>query len=186
MDMVELHRRACAEFGSRVEAVGSGDWESPTPCTDWDVRALVAHIVDECRWTPPLLAGRTIAEVGDELAGDPLGDDPVGAWRAAVAEAMSAVTAADPDRIVHLSFGDFPAGFYVTQVSVDHLIHAWDLARGIGADERLDPELVDVVAEWFADQEATYRSGGVISERKPVPDGADAQTRLLAAFGRAV
>lgn len=184
MDVIELHRRACAEFGSRVEAIGPDAWGSSTPCTGWDVRALVAHVVDECRWTGPLLAGRTIAEVEADLPDDPLGSDPVGAWRTASAEALDAAAACDPDAIVHLSFGDHPARFYLAQLGADHLIHAWDLARGIGGDERLDPELVDEVAAWFATQEDAYRSGGVIAERAPVADDADAQTRLLAAFGR--
>lgn len=184
MDVVELHRRACEEFGARVPLVGSAQWHDPTPCAEWDVRDLLAHIVDECRWTPPLLAGGTIAEVGDRLAGDPLGEEPIAAWEEAVTAALQASASVDLDRIVHLSFGDFPARFYLTQLAADHLIHAWDLARGIGADERLDPELVDVVAAWFAGQEEGYRATGAIGERPPVADDADAQTRLLAAFGR--
>lgn len=184
MDVVELHRRACAEFGTRVAAIGAGQWHEPTPCAGWDVRDLVGHLVDECLWTPELLAGRTIDEVGDRLAGDPLGDDPVGAWEAAVDNATRAAADTDPDRTVHLSFGDFPARFYLTQLSADHAVHAWDLARAIGAPERLDPELVEVLSDWFAGQEEAYRASGVIADRQPVPDGADPQTRLVAAFGR--
>lgn len=184
MEVIELHRRACGEFGTRVEDIDPGDWASPTPCEGWDVRALVAHVVDEARWTAPLLAGRTIAEVAPELPDDPLGDDPLAAWRSASAEAIGAAAAADPDTTVHLSFGDHPARFYLTQLAADHVIHAWDLARGIGGDERLDPQLVEAVAVWFAGQEDAYRAGGVIAERTAVPDGADPQTRLLAAFGR--
>ena len=48
----------------------------------------------------------------------------------------------------------------------------------------MDPELVDACAVWFEQMEAVYRGGGVIADRPDVPDGADAQTRLLAAFGR--
>ena len=60
----------------------------------------------------------------------------------------------------------------------------------LGADvvvlegERLDPELVDACAAWFASMEDTYRAIGAIGERPEVPPGADAQTTLLAAFGR--
>ncbi|HEY1485410.1 MAG TPA: maleylpyruvate isomerase N-terminal domain-containing protein [Micromonosporaceae bacterium] len=110
MDAAELHRRAVGEFAERLDAVGSlgssGAWQTPTPCAGWDVRALVNHIVNEDRWTAPLLAGATIAEVGDRFDGDLLGDDPVGAFAIAGAEATDAAVNADPSMIVHLSFGD--------------------------------------------------------------------------------
>ena len=57
-------------------------------------------------------------------------------------------------------------------------------ARAIGADERLDPELVDACAAWFASMEDLYRSIGAIGPRTETAPGADAQTTLLAAFGR--
>jgi uncharacterized protein (TIGR03086 family) len=88
------------------------------------------------------------------------------------------------DRTVHLSFGDFPGREYAMQLFADHLIHAWDLARAIGVDERLDPELVGACTAWFTAMEEAYRSAGAIAARPPVSDGADAQTRLLAMFGR--
>jgi uncharacterized protein (TIGR03086 family) len=86
---------------------------------------------------------------------------------------------------VHLSFGDFPGRDYTMQLFADLLVHGWDLARAIGADERLDPELVEVCASWFTPLEETYRGAGAIGPRPEVPPDADAQTRLLAAFGRA-
>ena len=88
------------------------------------------------------------------------------------------------DRIVHLSFGDFPGWEYTLQLFADHLIHAWDLARAIGADERLDAGLVVSCATWFETMEDGYRSAGAIAARPPVPDDADAQMVMLARFGR--
>jgi uncharacterized protein (TIGR03086 family) len=88
------------------------------------------------------------------------------------------------DRIVRLSFGDFPGSEYTLQLFADHLIHAWDLARAIGADEHLDEKLVTSCATWFEAVEEAYRSAGAIAERPPVPGHADAQTLLLARFGR--
>jgi uncharacterized protein (TIGR03086 family) len=84
----------------------------------------------------------------------------------------------------HLSFGDIPGREYVMQLFADHLIHGWDLARAIGADETLPPELVEACAAWFAGVEGMYRGAGVIASRVPVADGAPPQDRLLAAFGR--
>ena len=184
-DQAALHRRAVEEFDARVRAVGDDQWELPTPCSDWSVRQLVNHLVYEDRWTVPLMEGSTIAAVGDRYEGDLLGDDPKGAWAESCAEAVAAVQADGAlERMVDLSSGPTPAGEYVSQLLADHLIHAWDLARAVGADERLDPELVEACAAWFTEMEPHYRAAGAVGERPETPPGADAQTTLLAAFGR--
>ena len=143
------------------------------------------HVVEEELWVPPLFAGRTIAEVGDSLSGDLLGDDPVRVFEQASAAAVDAVREPGAlERTVHLSFGDFPGGEYAMQVGADHLVHSWDLARAVGVDATLDVESVAAVRAWFADREDAYRSGGAIGPRVPLPDGAPAQDDLLARFGR--
>jgi uncharacterized protein (TIGR03086 family) len=184
-DVRKLHQRAIESFGARVDAIRDDQWSSPTPCEEWDVRALVNHLVSENRWMPPLLAGATIGEVGDRFEGDLLGDDAKAAWDDSAAEAVAAVHGEGAmERTVHLSFGDFPGREYTMQVFADLLIHGWDLARAIGADERLDAELVGACASWFRPMEAAYRTGGAIGPRVETPPEADAQTRLLASFGR--
>jgi uncharacterized protein (TIGR03086 family) len=185
MDIPAMFGRAVAEFGARVGQIGDHQWQAPTPDEDWTVRDLVNHVVGEDLWAPPLLAGSTIAEVGDRFDGDVLGAGPRAAWAAASAGAMRAVGQDGAmDCIVHLSFGDVPGREYTLQLFADHLIHAWDLARAIGADERLDGELVASCASWFGAVEDAYRGAGAIAARPPVADDADAQTVLLACFGR--
>jgi len=184
IDTVELYRRATDEFAARVRLVGAR-WTAATPCTDWDVRALVRHIVEEELWAPPLFAGRTIADVGDSLSGDLLGNDAVRAFDQASAAAVDAVRSPGAmERTVHLSFGDFPGSEYAMQLAADHLVHAWDLARAVGADPSLDAESVAAVRAWFADREDAYRSGGAIGPRASLPAGASPQEELLAMFGR--
>ncbi len=180
-----MFRRAVTEFGDRVSRIADGQWEASTPDEGWTVRDLVNHVVSEDLWAPPLFAGSTISDVGDRFDGDVLGADPKNSWQAASDGALRAVTEPGAmDRTVHLSFGDFPGREYAMQLFADHLVHAWDLARAIGADERLHAGLVDGCAAWFADVEGAYRSAGVIAQRPPVPDVAGPQVRLLAMFGR--
>src|SRR6266508_2731945 len=75
-----LHARALERYGQLVQAIRDDQWNHPTPCTEWDVRVLVNHLVSENLWMPPLLEGKTIADVGDSLDGDLLGDDPKATW----------------------------------------------------------------------------------------------------------
>lgn len=185
-DIIDLHRRAVGEFEVRVDAIPDDAWSQPTPCLDWDVRALVNHVVGEDRWTVPMLEGKTIAQVGDALDGDLLGAAPRRAAHEAMAAAIAAFAAPGVlNRIVHLSFGDAPAEEYAWQLFADHLIHAWDLAAATDGDDRLDPELVDACAEWFGPMEEMYRKAGAVGTRPELPADANAQARLLAAFGRA-
>jgi uncharacterized protein (TIGR03086 family) len=185
MEAVEYFRRTLDHHGELVRRIGADQWSAPTPDDEWDVRALTNHVTGELLWVPPLLDGKTIEEVGDRLDGDVLGDDPSGIWEDAATDAASAVALPDvAGRTVHLSFGDCSAADYLDQVGSDLLIHAWDLARGIGADDTMPDDLVAYCAGWFGAWEAGYREAGVIADAVPVADDADAQTRLLASFGR--
>jgi len=185
MTLIELYGDSVRAFADRVRGIGPEQWTDPTPCAGWDVRTLVNHIVYEQRWSVPLFAGATIAEVGDEYETDLLGEDPQQAVTDAAAAAVAAV--AEPgvlDRTVHLSFGDTPGEEYLRQLFADHVVHGWDLAVAIGADRRLDPRQVSEVATWFAEREDLYRSAGVIGPRVQVDAGASEQDRLLGAAGR--
>jgi uncharacterized protein (TIGR03086 family) len=184
MDVVELHRRASEEFVRRVTAIHPDQWDGPTPCTDWDVRALVNHVVAEERWTIPLMSGQTIEDVGSTLDGDLLGDNPADAATHAAHAAQLAVT--EPvltGATVQLSYGPEQASEYAYQLAADHLVHGWDLAVASGQNPRIDPELVAGVAAWFRDKEELYRFGGMIADR--VGNGfTDPQDELIGAFGR--
>jgi uncharacterized protein (TIGR03086 family) len=181
----DLYRRAVDQFGAFVAQTKDDQWSSSTPCTDWDVRALVNHVVNENLWVPPLLAGKTIEEVGDRFDGDVLGDDPKQSWKQASEESIAAASEDGAEaRTVHLSFGDFSGSDYITQMLADHVIHSWDLARGIGANDELDPELVQFAYDYFVPMAEAWRAGGAFSDEVKVDESADMQTRLLALTGR--
>jgi len=181
----ELYARAVDEFDARVQKVGDDQWHAPTPCTEWDVHALVNHVVNEARWVQPLLAGKTLEDVGDSLDGDLLGDDPPGSWKYARDEQLAAVSKVSSlDQMVHVSWGQIPASEYLTQMLMDHVIHAWDLARATGSDETLDPELVEFCLSAAKPMEEMIRASGVYGEKVEVPEGAGPQAELLGLLGR--
>lgn len=182
---LETTYRRSVEFWKVTVLEVSDDWSKPTPCSEWNVRALVNHVVSEDRWTRPLVEGMTIAEVGDAFDGDLLGEDPKGAARAAAEDAMTAVAERLPaGGKVHLSYGDEDIDEYIRQMVADHLIHGWDLAVATRQNRKLDPELVAEVAEWFRNREEMYRSGGAIAVRPQSVAGGNPQADLLIAFGR--
>lgn len=184
METSELFHRSLVRWREIVRGVGEGQWAAPTPCAEWDVTALVNHVVGEMLWAVPLFEGATIDEVGDRFEGDLVGPDPLAAAVAA-ADAADAVVATRlrPGARVHLSYGEEDAGEYALQLSADLLVHGWDLAAATGQDRRIEPDLVAAVAGWFADREEMYRSGGAVGQRVRAAGGP--QSALLAAFGRA-
>jgi uncharacterized protein (TIGR03086 family) len=184
-DLVALFQRAVDSFTDKVRAVDDAQWHAPTPCADWDVYALVNHLVGEQLWVPPLFEGQTIEEVGTRFDGDILRAGAVTVASRAAAEASAAVGQPGAlDRTVHLSFGETPADEYLNQLLADHLVHGWDLAAALGLDTTLDPEITAAVAGWYAEREDLYRDGGVVGPRVDLPDGADSEDLLLAGFGR--
>ncbi|MFF2196934.1 TIGR03086 family metal-binding protein [Streptomyces sp. NPDC058157] len=182
----EQHAAALRLFGERVRAVADGQWAAPTPCTEWTVRDLVNHVTGEQLWAVPLVTeGRTAAEVGDELSGDLLGEDPVGAWERAAAVARAAFAAPGAlDRTVRLSYGPTRAAAYCAELTADCVVHAWDLARAVGADDRLPAGLVEFALEEVMPYADGLAASGMFDAPLEVPAGADAQTRLLALLGR--
>jgi uncharacterized protein (TIGR03086 family) len=183
--LLEQHAHALAEFDRRVVLVRPEQWSDPTPCTEWDVRTLVCHVTDAQRWVPHFLAGGSVKDAGDRFTGDPLGDDPVAAWRAASGAARRAFEADGAlDRPVALPGGPTSARDYIWTTTVGLTVHAWDLARGIGADDRLDHELVRRVhAQAEKDVDALAASGRFAPPVR-VSSSADLQSRMLALFGR--
>ena len=181
----DLYRRCADVFGAVVAQIGADQLDRPTPCGSWDVRTVLNHVVGEALWLPVLLSGHTIAEVGDRFAGDLLGRDPVGSWRAADLAAREAATAVDEARPIALSYGTVPAEEYLRQVAADHLVHAWDLAQGIGAPSQLPERRRHRGVALVRPTPRTPTVPRVRSARgSAVERDADPQTLLLARFGR--
>lgn len=185
-DAVATYRNAVAAFDKVARLVTNESLDGPTPCTEWNVRQLLNHVVAEDLWAPPLLAGRTVDDVAGDIPDDALGDDPVASWAAASSAATAA--ADDPglkDRTMQLTGREATPAQYLMEMAIDHATHAWDLSAALGKPTTLDPELVSTLTAWFTPQAELWRSiGGVIGPAVSVPHDADAQTKLLAELGR--
>ncbi|MDT0275186.1 TIGR03086 family metal-binding protein [Blastococcus goldschmidtiae] len=184
VELLALFQRAQALFTDRVDAVDPDQWEDEA-LPGWTVADLVAHLVSEQLWAPPLLAGEPYTEgrVPDDT-GDLLGDDPFTGWETAADGSLAAFAEDDAlTRTVHLQRGPTPAGQYILEMTADLTVHAWDLARATGEDTELDGDLVTaalVLAEQLPDDGVP----GFFGPPLEVPAGASPQTRLLARFGR--
>jgi len=168
-------------FNNRLEGIKPDHWSDPTPCTDWTVRDLVAHVVATHRRVVSTLGDDEPVEVDKE-------GDLVGAFTDARASVESALS--DPARsqkVISGMFGEQPFESLVGRLLCsDTLIHTWDLARATNQDERLDADAVAKSSEFLTPIDEAIRRPGGFAPKIPPADDADGQTELLNFCGRAV
>ncbi|WP_432506869.1 DinB family protein [Kineococcus arenarius] len=156
------------------------------PGADPTLRELLNYHAYDDAWVPAMLAGRTMGEVGEDAhRGDLLGADPVAAFERLVEDAVAAAQGLDDlDRTVHCSFGDYSARDYLWQVISFRALRAVEIARLVGVDDQLEPELVEPLLAHLRVHAEEWRSYGVFGPALPAPEGATAQEELLALTGR--
>jgi len=185
VDLPSVHRKALEDTGTIVSGVRSDQLDLPTPCEGWDVRELLNHIVGGNLWVAPLVAGKSIADVGDALDGDQLGDDHTAAYKASAAEADSAFSSTGAMEVpVAVSYGPVPGEVYCGHRLLDVLVHGWDVAKATGQDTTLDPDVVAVVWDRLQPELTMLQASGAFGKPQEIADRDDLQTRLLAALGR--
>jgi uncharacterized protein (TIGR03086 family) len=176
---------AIDRFDALVHGVPADRWDDPTPCTEWSVRDLVNHLVGEHSWAPHILAGESMEQVGDRYDGDLVGSDPVGAWDRAAKASRAAFSETTLEGTARFSFGEAPLTEYAEQMLVDLTVHGWDLARGSGQDETLDPAAVEICLAYAKRNVGRWDGLGIIAP--PVPTTSDdPAVQLLSLTGRTV
>lgn len=183
MTAADRYRKLSGQMAERIAAVPDDRWSSPAPCEGWTARDVVRHVVE----TPAMFFG--LIDEPAPSGGPSVDDDPLGAFehtRQAVQAALDDPAIADKEYDGALGRNTFAGG--VDQfLATDLVIHAWDLARATGGDERLDPDEVHRISEAMKQipSEALRGPGAFGPEVEPPPD-ADEQTRLLCYLGRKV
>ena len=188
MEPLDALALARSEFARRLHLVTADDWQRPTPCDDWTVRDLVVHVVGGDRMSAALLRGASREEATAVRKTIDLGDDAVAAFDAEADDVAAAF--AEPGafeyNFVH------PSGLEITGERLlgfrigDYALHGWDLARAIGADEKLDEGLVQHLWNALSPMAGVIATTGVFGAGPTgqLDDTAALQDRLLDLTGR--
>jgi uncharacterized protein (TIGR03086 family) len=173
------------EFARRLRLVEPDDWRRPTPCSEWDARALVNHVVGGNVRYQLLLHGAPTEQVEATRAVDHLGDDALVSF-VATAEGVVACFHEDGalERIAHHATGDRTGRELLSMRILDAAIHGWDLARAIGADETLDDDVVAFLLAYTADLDLGPQQRAFALPDVDVPRQASPQDQLLHRLGR--
>jgi uncharacterized protein (TIGR03086 family) len=172
------------EFARRLGLVGADDWPRPTPCSEWDVRALVNHVVGANVRYQLLLHGATAEEVEATRLVDHLGDDALSSFiETAQGVVASFRETGSLERIAHHAAGDRTGRELLSMRILDAAVHAWDLARAIGADETIDDDVVAFLLEYTADLDPAAQRAFAPPDGQ-LPRTAPPQAQLVHRLGR--
>ena len=178
-DVQESYRLVSSGFDAAVRGVAPDQWEAQSPCEQWTARDVLAHVVENHRGVIASIRGGESEPLGAD-------EDPRQAWESA-SRAIGEITR-DPDAVAKEMdgpTGKMPAGQIISQfVTMDVLVHTWDLARTIGADERLDEDSVRRAYEALKPMDAMIRQPNVFGPKLEPPAGANLQTEFLYFLGR--
>ena len=164
--------RALDQAGDVLEAVHPGDLGRATPCTDWDVAHLVAHLVADPRnllamargedvdWSaePPLIEDGWAQEFRNR------GDDLLHHWHQTPDEQAA------------------QADFHTAELAT----HTWDLAQAVGYEGELDSEVAERGLAFMTATMKPEMRGGAFAPEREAPADADPYARLAAFTGREV
>jgi uncharacterized protein (TIGR03086 family) len=172
----DMWQQAADNFDRHYRSIDDAQWTASTPCAEWSVRELVDHTVQ----SQAALAGALGVDVG---VGEAVAAADWPTVQAAFADALAEPTLleGDPDPDV---FGGMPKHQLMGLAIGDLLIHGWDLARALGADESLPPEVVETVHLGLQRIPDEQMRGAAFGPEVEVPSDASAQDKLLAFTGR--
>jgi uncharacterized protein (TIGR03086 family) len=172
-------------FEHHLRAVAPGGWSAPTPCTEWDVRQLANHMTRGNLNYAGLVRGATREEFLALRDADALGDDPVTAFTASVTACAAAFSEDGAlDRVVDYPLGKLSGRRALAVRTADSIVHTWDLARALGADDTLDPDLGAWADDGYDDIFAGLAVDGFFADPPAGAPTASRQDRLLTRFGR--
>lgn len=189
MASFEILDRAAQDFEARLRLVTPAQQTLPTPCTEFNVRELVTHQIQSMREYTLLLNAATTGIGAEASESGELGTDD---WVATFEDGYRTMSAAfrAPGAlectVPHPTMGDIPATMLLDMRVTELAVHGWDLARAIGADETLDPEVVASLWAFGEPLAEILPSLGIFGSGASgnVPDSAPQQTRLLDMLGR--
>jgi uncharacterized protein (TIGR03086 family) len=174
----------CLAYADRVIAgIPEARRGAPTPCADYDVEHLTAHLVKGVRWTADLPGGGTTDPLADpepDLRGVPLPD----AFRAVAADVRAAWSEADLERKFVMPFVEITGEGLIQYLIVELLGHGWDLATATGQPADAGEDLAEAGLRVARDLGEVLRSPGMMGPAVQVPAGAPAMDRLAAYLGR--
>jgi uncharacterized protein (TIGR03086 family) len=174
IDPRPVYTRATEQAAALIRTVRPEQLDHPTPCSEFDVRRLLGHVVGGT------LRIAVVGEGGDGLAVEPFAEGVEdNGWAAAYDEVRVRVLKAweSDERMttpVRVPWGEVPGHAALSGYVMEIVTHTWDLAEALGHPHELDPRLAEFAL-------ATARK--VLPDSRPRDEATPFATRREAAAG---
>ncbi|MFD9686203.1 TIGR03086 family metal-binding protein [Kitasatospora sp. NPDC001309] len=188
-DIRPWDRRALRITEEIVDRVEATDLDRPTPCSEWTLHKLLAHMIGQNHGFAAAAEG--VRTERADWADREFGDDWAGAFRdssARVARAFAREGVLDTEFWLPEVRGGqmFPARTAIGFHFVDYVVHGWDVAAAIGVPAAYEAELLDAVLPYVEEvPDGSNRLQPGSSFRPGLATGStDRLDRILAMLGR--
>lgn len=183
-DLVDLYVGALATFGTRIQQVTSTGWANATPCDDWTIRELVAHVVFGEAQLVEVLKGAARDSSG-EFDVELIGENPLATWRGTALQAIAAVKEGSVfSKVFDLDLGEVPGSTLVGFRITENIVHGWDLSVALGGPIPIQENYADWLLEFWWPSASDLGKTNLFGEPVMPAEGSDSSTRLLALLGR--
>ncbi len=181
---IEIYEGAVKYMRDIIAGVRPDQMGSTTPCSEWNVQALINHNIRVSQAFVGMLTGSGGVDPFD-VSGPLPPEGAVAAFEGSTGALLAAIKAPGAvDKVVKAPFGEMPGGQLIMIPFADILIHKWDLAKATGQDTSLDSSMADACHALLAPMMEGMRSGGNFGPAVSVPVSASIQDKLLGITGR--
>lgn len=182
MSQIDALEQAWKYGAELVADIHAEQLAHPTPCTEWDVRALVNHLLGEARMQTEVNHG--LPSIKDH--GDVIGDvDLIVAWSRSAEDNVASWREAGVEGDRTYFYGTFPAAAGLAINIGEVVVHNWDLATALGRPVTTDPDHAAIAyGLWSSFPLDGLRASGQLGAEIPVPADAPTMDRLLGLLGR--
>jgi len=180
----KILQRAVDQTGQIVAGMGVGQLGLSTPCTEWNVRDLVNHLISSLYMFSQAAMGApfNLQDFGvDRVRYDAVVSYAQEAAKLKVALGRVGVL----EQEWQLSFGETPGWLAVDIAIIEFVTHGWDLAKATNTKVELDPELSKVALANAQELISQFgRQEGVFGPEVETSGEVDAHQVLAAYLGR--
>jgi uncharacterized protein (TIGR03086 family) len=173
LDLLDLYGRA-SEWTVSKAGGAAEKLDAATLCDDWDVRALMNHMLDTQNYFVGTARGEDVSPPSPKPP-ELLGDDPEADFEVARERTLSTF---GEDGVVERTGPSLGIAFS------DQLLHGWDLAQATGQDATMPEGLPEAAYEMIHGRFTEEQRKGIFKPEVAVALSVSAQDKLLAYTGR--